>query len=302
MTDTTQQSKPTVITIVLPAEGEEKPASLAVKQGDLGHVSTFAYSDFATICRALNAGLGSFNAVQANPPGDVASAKKTVKPNKTTSKKDKVKPKKKDKPAGKPPYHLLNASGNRRELMTMTDPFDVTEKCMKNKKMVFKDLAEAEEIAQMLVEEGEKTITIVFKNGKTAKVIGEDKTQIAKDDEVSVDAVTSDTDDEAEAESNDYPEGIHNKTQKALCDHLEDVERVLAIYNEVHKIKKHDWINNLMKQREVKGAIHKHVDEEDVEGIYQIFFDIEHIASDTEAGGNKDDKAMLEEDKQRAQI
>ena len=301
MTDTTIQSKPTVITIVLPAAGEEKPASLGIKQGDLGQVSTFAYSDFATICRALNVGLGSFKAVQANPPGDVESAKKTVKPKKT-NKTGKAKPKEKDKPAGKAPYHLLNASGKRRELMTMTDPFDVTEKCMKNKKMVFKDLAEAEEIAQMLVVAGEKTITIAFKNGKTAKIIGEDKTQIAKDDEVSVDAVTSDADDEAEVKSTDYPDGIEGDLQQALYDHLEVVELVVAIEGEVNKIKKHNWTNNLIKQREVKAAIHKHVDEDDVEDIYQIFFDIEHIASDTEAGGNKDDKAMLEEDKQHALI
>lgn len=301
MTDTKKQAQATVITIVLPAAGEKKPASLAVKQGDLGHISTFAYSDFATICRALNAGLGSFNAVQANPPGDVESAKKTVKPKKS-NKTGKAKPKEKDKPAGKVPYHLLNASGKRRELMTMTDPFDVTEKCMKNKKMVFKDLAEAEEIAQMLVEAGEKTIMIVFKNGKTAKVIGEHKTQIAKDDEVSVDAVISDTDDQAEVKSTDYPDGIESDTQQALYDHLEVVELVLAIEGEVKKIKKHNWTNNLIKQREVKGAIHKHVDEEDVEDIYQIFFDIEHIASDSEAGEDKDDKAMLKEDEQPALV
>ena len=284
MTDTTPKAQATVITIVLPADGQDKPASLAVKQGDLGHISTFTYEDFATICRALNASLGSFNAVKANPPSDVESAKKTVKPKSKANKKKKAIPAKKDKSAGKPPYHLLDASGKRRELMIMTDPFDVTEKCMKNKKMVFKDLADAEEIAQMLVDAGEKTITIVFKNGKTTKVIGEDTTSTVKSNVVSDDVATSDTDDEAE--TSEYPDNIEGETQEVLYDHLEDVEQVLVIDSEVQKMKKHDWTNNLMKQREVKAMIHKHVDEDDVEDIYQIFFDIDHIVSESETDTN----------------
>lgn len=297
MTNTKQQSSPTVITIVLPAEGETKPASLAVKQGDLGHVSTFAYKDFATICRALNLGLGSFNTVQANPPGDVESAKKSVKPKSKASKKKNMKPAKKDKPAGKPPYHLLDASGKQRELLMMTDPFDVTEKCMKNKKMVFKDLAEAEEVARLLVDAGEKTITIVFKNGKTAKVVGKETSQMAE-----VDAVTSDTDDDVESESTDYPDGIISELQQALYDHLEDVKLVLAIEEEVRTTKKYDWTNHLIKQREVKAAIYKHVDEDDVEDIYQIFFDIDHVASDSEAGEDNQDEIVSEDKKQSALI
>jgi len=292
MTNTTQQPQPTVITIVLPAAGQDKPASLAVKQGDLGHISTFAYEDFATICRALNTGLGCFNTVKANPPSDVESAKKTVKPKSKANKKKKEMPAKKDKPAGKLPYHLLDASGKRRELMIMTDPFDVTEKCMKNKKMVFKDLADAEEIAQMLVDAGEKTITIVFKNGKTAKVIGENTTATTQDDALRVDAAISETD--KETESTDYPDDIDSEIQQALYDHLEVVELVLAIDGAVSKIKKHDWTHNLIKQREVKAAIHKHVDEDDVEAIYQIFFDIEHVASESETGTD----ATKEEDNQ----
>ncbi len=290
MTDTTQ-NQPTVITIVLPADGQDKSASIAVKQGDLGHVSTFVYEDFATICRALNTGLGSFNTVKANPPGDVESAQKTVKPTKK-NKTSKPKPKKQEKPAGKPPYHLLNAAGARRELMMMTDPFDVTEKCMKNQKMVFKDQAEAEEIAQMLVDAGEKTITIAFKNGKTAKVIGEAPMPTSSEDTISTASTTDDSD---ESESTDYPDGIESETQQALYEHLEVVELVLAIEAEVNKIKKHDWTNNLIKQREVKGAIHKHVNEADVEAIYQIIFDIEHVASESETDPTDSDVAEGEE-------
>ncbi len=296
MTDTTQ-NQATIITIVLPAEGQDNPASIAVKQGNLGHVSTFAYDDFATICRALNTGLGGFNAVKANPPGDVESAQKTIK----ASKKDKPKPKKKDKPAGKPPYHLLNASGARRELMTMTDPFDVTEKCMKNKKMVFKELADAEEIAQMLVDAGETRITIVFKNGKTAKVIGETPSETSSDDTSTSDPSEVDTTDASADDVMVYPDHIDNETTQALYDHLQDVDLTLAIAEEVGKTKKHDWTNNLIKQREVKGAISKHVDEDKVEAIYEIFFDIEHVASASETDPTDADVAEGEE-KQTALI
>jgi len=261
----------TIITIVLPTSDEESVASIAIKQGTIGHVSSFKTGDFGTLCRALNRGLSQFADVQANPPEDIKSAAKEVEA-KTKSNPAKARVKK-DKPAGKAPYHFLNVAGKRRELMTMIDPYEVTEKCLKNRKLSFKELADAEEIAQLLVKAGEKTITIVFKNGKTAKVIGEDKTQIAKEDKVSVDAVISD---QAEVKSTDYPDGIEGDTQQALYAHLEVVELVLAIDGEVNKTKKHNWTNNLIKQREVKGAIHKHVDEEDVEDIYQIFFDIEH--------------------------
>lgn len=277
MTATTEEPQPTVITIVLPPEGDKKPASLTIQQGDLGHMSTFQHDDFAAICRALNSGLGKLLAVQANPPGDVESAAKKVKPKTKVQSKGKAKPAKKDKPVGKPPYHLLNVAGKRRELITMTDPFEVTEKCMKNRKLVFKELTDAEEIAQMLVDAGETRITIVFKNGKTAKIVGE------------VDEIPS-TPDESDS-SADYPEGIESYTQHALYDHLEDVTLVLAIEAEVKKIKKYDWTNNLIKQREVKGAIHKHVSEEEVEDIYQIFFDIDHVSNDSEAIDDSEDEA-----------
>ena len=253
----------TIITIVLPASDEESVASIAIKQDTIGHVSSFTPGDFGTLCRALNTGLSQFAAVQANPPEDIKSAAKEVKV-KSTPAKAKVK---KDKPAGKAPYHFLNAAGKRRELMTMTDPFEVTEMCMKNRKLSFKELADAEKIAQMLVDAGEKRITIVFKNGKTAKVIGQVDAPQPTVDEV---------DKPDDSPTDGYPEGISNKTQELLCDHFEDIDWVLAIYNEVNQIKKHDWTNNLIKQREVKAAIHKHVKEEEVEHIYQIFFDIDH--------------------------
>ena len=281
MTNTTQKQHRTVITLVLPAEGEDKPASLAIKQDEIGQVSTFIYSDFAAICRALNTGLGRFTGVLENPPGDVESAAKKAKAKSTKkSGKDKKKSTKKEKPAGKPPYHLITATGKRRELMMMTDPFEVTEKCMKNKKMVFKDLTDAEEIAQMLVDAGETSITIAFKNGNPAKVIGEQPSETDSEVEATSESAKPDTDDTGAEDG--YPDEIDDTSKQALYDHLQDTDLTLAIHDEVQKTKQHDWTNNLMKQRMVKGAIHKHVDEDKVEAIYDIFFNIDHVPTDTE--------------------
>jgi hypothetical protein len=280
MPDQTVKHQPTVITLVLPAEGEEKPASLTIKQGDVGHVSTFTYQDFATICRAINTGLGKFLAVQANPPNDIESTAKKVRP----TKKAKVVPK--DNSAGQPPYHLLDAAGKRRELMTMTDPFDVTEKCLKNRRFVFDDLAEAEEIGQMLVAAGEKKITIAYKKGQTAKIIGGEDTEEPTAAETPAAVVGSAAGNEEPAA--EYPEAIDDEIKQALYAHLQDTDRVLALYEAVNKIKKHDWTNDLIKQREVKGAIHKHTDEDKVEAIYAIFYQIEHTpATDEEVVGER---------------
>ncbi|MEO1666741.1 MAG: hypothetical protein AAFU54_19035 [Chloroflexota bacterium] len=296
MTNKPSESKPTVITIVLPADGNDKPASLSVKQGDLGHVSTFTYTDFATICRALNDGLAKFLQVQENPPGDVES--KAKKPTSTRKASSSAKKAPKVKPAGKAPYHLLDASGNKRELKMMTDPFDVQEKCLKNRKMQFKELAEAEEIAQMLIEAGEVKITIAYKNGKPAKVVTSEGIEVVdpalKEAAEEESAPETDTDD---VETIEYPEGIDDATQQALYDHLNDVDLVLAISEAVSNTKKHDWTNNLMKQREVKGAIHKHIEvEAEVEAVYQIFYDIDHTPTTDESDDSDDEGESVTED------
>jgi len=284
MTDSRIKAESTVITIVIPAEGEDKPASLFIKQGDLGHASAFQLDDFASLCRALNTGLSKFLMVQDNPPDDIQSVAKKAKPQ--TKPKSKIKTAKPEKPIGKPPYHLLTSTKKRRELITMTDPFEVTEKCMDNRKLVFEELADAEEIAQMLVDAGETRIIIAFKNGLTAKVIGE----------VDETANTSDELDIREKQAMDYPAGIENYTQYVLYDHLGDVQLVLAIEEDVKKIKKYDWTNNLIKQREVKSAIYKHVDEEAVDDIYQIFFDIDRVFDNSEVidDGSEDDETEIQ--------
>ena len=263
----------TIITIVLPTSDEESVASIAIKQGTIGHVSSFTPGDFGTLCRALNTGLSEFANVQANPPNDIKSAAKEVEA-KTKSNPAKARVKK-DKPAGKAPYHFLNVAGKRRELMTMIDPYEVTEKCLKNRKLSFKELADAEEVAQMLVDAGEKRITIVYKNGKTAKVVGEPlATQAVSDDS---DTDKTDADENLEDNGSDYPDGIQSDLQGMLYDHLKDVKKTVDIDSEITRVKKHDWTNNLIKQREVKAAIAKHIDDEaEVEVIYELVFKHKH--------------------------
>ena len=183
------EATPTVITLVLPVD-KTKPATVTVRNGDLGHLSSFAYDDFKDICTALNDGMRAFVGVQANPPKDIQSAKPVAK---KTSKKAS---KKKAKAKGKAPYRLQDASGQTRTLSKMLDPFELQEKYHKaNPKLKFDSVEEASEVAQILIEAGiEKTVTITYSNGEAVKVLPE------KEDKASAEVVTSDDVSVAEAE------------------------------------------------------------------------------------------------------
>ena len=183
------EAKPTVITLVLPVD-KTKPATVTVRNGELGHLSSFAYDDFKDICTALNDGMRAFVGVQANPPKDIQSAKPVAK---KTSKKAS---KKKAKAKGKAPYRLQDASGQTRTLSKMLDPFELQEKYHKaNPTLKFDSVEEACEVAQILIEAGiEKTVTITYSNGEAVKVLPE------KEDKVSAEVITSDDVSVAEAE------------------------------------------------------------------------------------------------------
>ena len=183
------EATPTVITLVLPVD-KTKPATVTVRNGDLGHLSSFAYDDFKDICTALNEGMRAFVGVQANPPKDIQSAKPVAK------KSNKKATKKKAKAKGKAPYRLQDASGQTRTLSTMLDPFELQEKYHKvNPKLKFDDLDEACEVAQILIDAGiEKTVTISYSNGEAVKILPEQK------DKVSAEVITSDDVSVAEAE------------------------------------------------------------------------------------------------------
>ena len=293
--DKNKTPEPTVITLVLPTD-TSKPATVTVRNGDLGHMSTFHYDGFKDICVALNEGMTAFVGVQANPPEDIQSAKPKAK-----SKKKKAK---KQKAAGKPPYTLTDASGATRTLNKMFDPFELQETYHKtNPKFKFKDLDEAIAVAQVLIDaELEKQITITYSNGKAAKVLPEtdgddpveqppsdaddahldensDSDDDASDDEMSASEVNTET-----ADAGDVPVNkakttdtstLDTDAKRAMFAVLDDETLVLAIYNDVQNKKKHGWKKNLMKQREVKGFIAVHVDGKDdlVEQLYQIALD-----------------------------
>lgn len=177
------EASPTVITLVLPVD-KTKPATVTVRNGDLGHLSSFAYDDFKDICTALNDGMRAFVGVQANPPKDIQSAKPVAK---KTSKKA---PKKKAKAKGKAPYRLQDASGQTRTLSKMLDPFELQEKYHKaNPTLKFDSVEEACEVAQILIDAGiEKTVTITYSNGEAVKVLPEKDApaEVVTSDDVSV--------------------------------------------------------------------------------------------------------------------
>lgn len=287
-------TEPTVITLVLPTD-TSKPATVTVRNGDLGHMSTFHYDGFKDICVALNDGMTAFVGVQANPPKDIQPAKPKAK-----SKKKKAK---KQKAAGKPPYTLTDASGATRTLNKMFDPFELQETYYKtNPKFKFKDLDEAIAVAQVLIDAGlEKQITITYSNGKAAKVLPEteddeveqpppDADDAHPDEDSDSDADVADDEmfaSEVDTETADVGDLPVNKAKttdtstldtdakRAMFTILDDEALVLAIYNDVQNKKKHGWKKNLMKQREVKGFIAVHVDgkEDLVEQLYQIALD-----------------------------
>lgn len=292
--DKNKTPEPTVITLVLPTD-TSKPATVTVRNGDLGHMSTFHYDGFKDICVALNDGMTAFVGVQANPPKDIQPAKPKAK-----SKKKKAK---KQKAAGKPPYTLTDASGATRMLNKMFDPFELQETYYKtNPKFKFKDLDEAIAVAQVLIEAGgEKQMTITYSNGKAAKVLPEteddeveqpppdaddahpdedsDSDADAADDEMFASEVDTETADVGDLPVNKAKttdtSTLDTDAKRAMFTVLDDEALVLAIYNDVQNKKKHGWKKNLMKQREVKGFIAVHVDgkEDLVEQLYQIALD-----------------------------
>jgi hypothetical protein len=315
------EETPTVITLVLPTD-TSKAATVTVRNGDLGHMSTFAYDGFKDICVALNEGMTAFVQVQANPPKDIKSAKPKPKQAKASKKAKKAK-----KAPGKPPYKLIDGAGNTRTLDKMFDPFELQEKYHKsNPKFQFDELDEAVEVATVLIEAGlEKTISIAYSNGKIAKVLPEadkpedsdnDETMSTDDDddvkygsddapdinhpEDAEESATDDVDDQVEpavdsesdrevaSELSDitYPDALDTAAKRAIYDIVTDEARSLAIYKDIMQKKKHGWKKNLIKQREVKGFIAVHVDgkENVVEQVYQIALDSsEFDDSDDEA-------------------
>ena len=201
-----EEPKPTVVTLVLPAD-KTKPASVHVQNGDIGHMSTFTYDDFKDIVVALNGGMTAFvEKVVPNPPTHI----KNTPSKSTTHKSKKAKKTKKAKAPGKPPFKLMDATGTQRQLNKMFDPFELQERFHKtNPKFQFKTLEEAVEVATILIDAGlEKSIKITYANGKTAQELpakaeepisqkSTDKTdEIDEEEEIITTVTDEDADDE----------------------------------------------------------------------------------------------------------
>lgn len=70
---------------------------------------------------------------------------------------------------------------------------------------------------------------------------------------------------------NSYPKSINTEAKQALFDNLEqDEDLALALDLEICNSKKDSWRGNRIKEREVIAAIRKHVNEEDVERIFEL--------------------------------
>lgn len=72
--------------------------------------------------------------------------------------------------------------------------------------------------------------------------------------------------------SNIYPKTINSKARRALYDNLDhDESLALAVDKEIINTKKDAWRGNKIKEREVKNAIKKHIQDETlVESIFEL--------------------------------
>ena len=72
--------------------------------------------------------------------------------------------------------------------------------------------------------------------------------------------------------SSDYPASLDTSAKRALYDNLDrDEQREIALDNAIRSTKKDNWRGSKIKQREVKNAIKKHLDNADeVNKIFEI--------------------------------
>jgi type I restriction enzyme R subunit len=69
-----------------------------------------------------------------------------------------------------------------------------------------------------------------------------------------------------------YPSSLNSPGKRALYDNLDNnADLAMAVHEDVMSIRKADWRDNLIKEREVKAAINKHVsDDERAEQIFKV--------------------------------
>ena len=74
------------------------------------------------------------------------------------------------------------------------------------------------------------------------------------------------------AQSTTYPKSLNSNAKRALYDNLsQDEELTTALDAEIYHTKKDGWRGNIIKEREVKYAIRKHVDDDaEVERVFEL--------------------------------
>jgi type I restriction enzyme R subunit len=74
------------------------------------------------------------------------------------------------------------------------------------------------------------------------------------------------------AKSATYPTSLNSNAKRALYDNLsQDEELTIALDAEIYHIKKDGWRGNIIKEREVKYAIRKHVDDDtEVDRVFEL--------------------------------
>jgi type I restriction enzyme R subunit len=74
------------------------------------------------------------------------------------------------------------------------------------------------------------------------------------------------------AKSATYPTSLNSNAKRALYDNLsQDEELTIALDAEIYHTKKDGWRGNIIKEREVKYAIRKHVDDDDeVDRVFEL--------------------------------
>ncbi|MFV9631561.1 MAG: type I restriction endonuclease subunit R [Methanosarcinales archaeon] len=74
------------------------------------------------------------------------------------------------------------------------------------------------------------------------------------------------------AKSATYPTSLNSNAKRALYDNLsKDEELTIALDTEIYHIKKDGWRGNIIKEREIKYAIRKHIDDDtEVDRIFEL--------------------------------
>ncbi len=75
------------------------------------------------------------------------------------------------------------------------------------------------------------------------------------------------------ARSEAYPKTLNSRAKRALYDNLDQDEKLpMALDTEICHTKKDGWKGNIIKEREVKYAIKKHIkDDAEAERVFEEF-------------------------------